>query len=820
MILKSSKRKIIFILTILFLVFTSSTVLAGYNTLLPTYVDKEVLSAEQHVKSLNESGAFSFGFITDIHADSGTYSPMVNVEAFTKVKDRGLVKFGICAGDITNGEYEDFKSGKALQNLEFFADKISPKNAFSPVFFARGNHDCNYKLDANVAISGKQYYDSVLKRLNTNGNYRVCTDQNNNDCSYRVVFDENNLGGDYYYADYRASNIRVCVLNPFNGGNYEYVFGDNQLNFVANQVLNFSDKTNPSDWQVIFLTHTVEESTAHNEKPSDLDKLYGIINAFQEGKNETVENIPVNYASQGKGTVIAIISGHHHLDSTMIKNNILVITVRSANILMDRQDNSNERYNEDDISFDIFSVDKASKTLYATKVGRGNDRVWSYDINNLQEKTASQRSYTPTEEQDNINIFTIKNHKNEEYVFVTSNSPFKEKTNKAWILSQDKKTYIRLLNNMPSDYLTTFTNENGLSKSYIFNKTKSSIDPLTFTFNSTYYADMNRDLKQKFGYDEAQLRNHYLQYGIKDGRKASPVFDVDYYLKENKDVQNLCNGNYEQAYQHFVNFGVYENRKTSPYFNSASYLQRYDDLKKAFGENNYFAGTLHFATAGLSEGRHSGSFDVADFYNRCSTSVKNSLGGNYIKYYALAQGAKVVEESEIDENYYMFDSELYYSLYPDLQAAFGNNTKALKNHYYTCGIKEGRVASFVFDPVYYLNKFDDLKNAFGANGYEAAYNHFINNGMKEGRTASPYFNARYYLSKYKDLDNAYNGEYQKALEHFVEKGMKEGRIASKVFDVKVYRNNYADLNKAFTDKWREYYKHYMICGQREGRVCI
>ena len=133
------------------------------------------------------------------------------------------------------------------------------------------------------------------------------------------------------------------------------------------------------------MTHTVDSSKAHLEVPKDNEKLYSIINAFQEGKKYEKDDINIDYSMQGKGTVIAIITGHHHLDTTMIKNNILIITVRSASPLMDRDYLNTEQYNENDISFDVFSIDTENKKLYSTKVGRGKDRQWTYDINNLKE---------------------------------------------------------------------------------------------------------------------------------------------------------------------------------------------------------------------------------------------------------------------------------------------------------------------------------------------------------------------------------------------------------------------------------------------------
>lgn len=51
----------------------------------------------------------------------------------------------------------------------------------------------------------------------------------------------------------------------------------------------------------------------------------------------------------------------------------------------DKIEASEEKRNKDDISFGIFSIDTKNKIIYETKVGRGNNRKWSYDISDIKE---------------------------------------------------------------------------------------------------------------------------------------------------------------------------------------------------------------------------------------------------------------------------------------------------------------------------------------------------------------------------------------------------------------------------------------------------
>ncbi len=83
-------------------------------------------------------------------------------------------------------------------------------------------------------------------------------------------------------------------------------------------------------------------------------------------------------------------------------------------------------------------------------------------------------------------------------------------------------------------------------------------------FNATYYASKYADLKAAFGTDATKLYNHFLNYGVKEGRQASPMFSVDYYLKNNADLKAAFGSNRESAFNHFLKYGVNEPRVTAP----------------------------------------------------------------------------------------------------------------------------------------------------------------------------------------------------------------------------------------------------------------
>lgn len=81
------------------------------------------------------------------------------------------------------------------------------------------------------------------------------------------------------------------------------------------------------------------------------------------------------------------------------------------------------------------------------------------------------------------------------------------------------------------------------------------------------------------------------------------VFDATYYYNAYPDVAAACGTDEEALFNHFVSFGVYEGRSASAAFNPQAYKQRYTDLQEAFG-NDMAAYCRHYVTFGRAEGRN------------------------------------------------------------------------------------------------------------------------------------------------------------------------------------------------------------------------
>ena len=303
----------------------------------------------------------------------------------------------------------------------------------------------------------------------------------------------------------------------------------------------------------------------------------------------------------------------------------------------------------------------------------------------------------------------------------------------------------------------------------------------------------------------------------------SSVFDANYYLSNNPDVAKATAGNSDLALDHFINYGMSEGRRGSASFDVQSYFNEYPDLRAAFGFDlvKYYE---HYVTAGKAEGRHGTGCSKIEGY---ATTIN---GVDYSSVY--------------DPSFYLSNNEDIRNAFSKRSPAgvVMIDDAAVLRHFVSCGMAEGRRGSESFDVLSYYNRYPDLRRAFGAN-LTALYGHYLSSGRAEGRIAtgcgslagavasqggtdySPVYDFDFYTSNNGDVLSAFTTvkgglrfvDDAAVLRHFVSCGMAEGRRGSESFDVYGYRNRYADLRKAFGQNLKSYYIHYLNCGIKEGR---
>ena len=311
---------------------------------------------------------------------------------------------------------------------------------------------------------------------------------------------------------------------------------------------------------------------------------------------------------------------------------------------------------------------------------------------------------------------------------------------------------------------------------------------------------------------------------VYNGVDYSAVYNYDYYINKYADLKKAFGTDKRAAIAHFVNNGMKEGRQAKADFNVYYYKNRYADLRKAFGTDltKYYK---HYITNGKKEGRDAKTYCAAPANDTTATNSNSSTTTN------VSTGTTVLNGINYSA---VYDFNYYINKYPDIKKAYGNDDKKALQHFVNFGMREGRQAKADFNVYYYRNRYVDLRKAFGTD-LKKYYIHYINNGRKEGRDAktacdlqggitklngidySAVYDYNYYVNKYPDIKKAFGDNDEKVLNHFVTYGMKEGRQAKATFNVYTYKANYADLQKAFGNDLKKYYLHYINYGIKENR---
>ena len=196
----------------------------------------------------------------------------------------------------------------------------------------------------------------------------------------------------------------------------------------------------------------------------------------------------------------------------------------------------------------------------------------------------------------------------------------------------------------------------------------------------------------------------------------SSVFDADYYLNKYPDVNEWANGSKDRALDHFVNYGMSEGRRGSEAFDVQSYYNEYPDLRAAFGTDlaSYYS---HYLMYGKKEGRH------ATGCSKLKGAATKAGGVDYAPVY--------------DPEYYLsrngdVEKAFTRSTYGGVTMV---DDSAVLRHFVNYGMSEGRRGSEAFDVYSYKTRYLDLRKAYGSN-LKAYYCHYLEYGMKEHRNGS------------------------------------------------------------------------------------
>ena len=214
-------------------------------------------------------------------------------------------------------------------------------------------------------------------------------------------------------------------------------------------------------------------------------------------------------------------------------------------------------------------------------------------------------------------------------------------------------------------------------------KIKRKLSVFDRFFDEDWYREVYPDVRDfKDG-----PKQHYLQFGHKEGRSPHPFFDIKGYQRQYPEVS----ASDIEPINYYIDQGWRKLHSPHPLFDPAWYLTENTDILSSDTDP-----LLHYLENGWSEGR---------------------------------------------QLHPLFDTKWYLDAYPDVAKL----SRDPLSHFLTFGWKEGRRPHPLFDTEWYLDQYPDIAKA-DINPWL----HYIQTGWLEGRSPSDLFHAEWYVETYLD----------------------------------------------------------------------
>ncbi len=361
---------------------------------LPDYWQAYLPGKIDAIHTLQQAGGkdcFSFPLLTDIHISMnlGKRSGLLA----KALMDGCDIPYALCLGDVvTRGADKTAESmDESFAEAEALLAPIRDR-----LLQTQGNHDGSWgaeDLDADGDVEGAEYYchNFIPQKLHRLIYRKV-------GLMGQVHFDADGCG--YYYDDV-SNKVRYILLNSHHNTYTEredgtalynnmriFRFGQSQYDLVIEALTTVPG----TDWAVVTASHAPlneDYASLFGGSAGDHVLMRRLLAAY---KNKTAfsGSFAGTYAddavqvtadfTDAKGQYVAHFAGHSHVDSSGVYDGITVVTTRC-----DGKEENDEAMNAERVtgtvteqSFDIFTVNRSTRTIHATKIGAGDDRVISY----------------------------------------------------------------------------------------------------------------------------------------------------------------------------------------------------------------------------------------------------------------------------------------------------------------------------------------------------------------------------------------------------------------------------------------------------------
>ncbi len=352
----------------------------GEDYSIPSYWKDAIAEVETKIKALQDEGGadcVQFVWVSDTHCSegsgaSGNYSTAKNVGRLAnKLMNDLNIPFLVVTGDLT-ADVGNTSTYPDNTDIDVFFDEIVKPVGKERVLSVLGNHDgVTYRTEGDLNISKATRFNWFMRPF--------CED-------FKRVWG----GGEYYYVDNTQGKTRFICLCSSNGLSDIYrtaCYDAEQLKWLAEEALNV-----PDGYTVVVATHfplCLEDDSDADENGvldnvgyvTNHDAASAILTAFNNktNYNGTVNNVTISKDyTNSTGVMCAVFAGHIHMD--LINTELFEFPVIVIDSAGNKSENAKSFTNNSNAEtcFDVVTINKATRTIYMTRLGVGEDRSTTY----------------------------------------------------------------------------------------------------------------------------------------------------------------------------------------------------------------------------------------------------------------------------------------------------------------------------------------------------------------------------------------------------------------------------------------------------------
>ena len=370
---------------------------------IPECIKAAALEVAKKVRAVQTPESITFIAMSDSH-QLDTSSDIVTGNLHAGMAAKALayilpnIDFACFLGDYTAGS----STTTIDEGKQHFAEiNANIDEAFSgiPQFRTVGNHD---DLHYSQTQNGSKLTQAEL--------YQYIGSYNDG-----ATVDPNNPQGGYCYRDFADKKLRVICLNTSDNLNAGAIT-DAQLKWFAQTALDFSGKTDPSDWSFVVIGH----------HPADwVITPAAVLKAYVGGETFTSGSWSKNFSGANSATFLGNFHGHIHnfkagklhyrsntstTPITTSEFDAVRVAIPNACFLRNNEYGQNSGTEADDIeygdvtynktagtaqdtAFCVVVIDRSNKVIHAFCYGAGIDREISYDFTLVSYSVTSTLSH-------------------------------------------------------------------------------------------------------------------------------------------------------------------------------------------------------------------------------------------------------------------------------------------------------------------------------------------------------------------------------------------------------------------------------------------